>query len=171
MTIELISNSDITKKKQKIKMKKSKKNQELINVPNNKFDWFIDFLAVAGGGLLFTAGAVASADMATAFCYFVILFLLLWIHFRNRKILVLNENDLIITYKYSKLFPKKIRISYDDVDRILFKMSGGIGSDCVMQVFFKNAKSKKIRFTSFDGLYWDEFIPFMNEKGIRVKFS
>ena len=152
-------------------MKKSKKNQELIRVPNNKFDWFIDSLAVAGLTILFTAGAVACADMATAFCSFVILFLLLWLYFRDLKVLVLNENDLIITYKYSKLFPKKIRISYDEVDRILFEMNTGAGSDYIMRVFFKNAKSKKIIFTSFDGLYWDEFIPFMNEKGIRVKFS
>jgi len=150
-------------------MKELKKNQELITAPNNKFDWFIDSLAVAGVAL--PVIGMVWHDVAAAFYYFMVMGLLLWVYFRNLKILVLNENDLVIMYKYSKLFPKKIRISYDEVDRILFKMNTGVGSDYVMRVFFKNAKFKKIRFTSFDGLYWDEFIPFMNEKGIRVKFS
>ena len=150
-------------------MRKLKKNQELITAPNNKFGWFIDSLSVAGVAL--PVIGMGWYNVAAAFYYFMVMGPLLWVYFRNLKILVLNENDLIITYQYSKLFPKKIRISYDDVDRILFKTNGGIGSDRVMQVFFKNAKSKKIRFLDFDGLYWDEFIPFMNEKGIRVKFS
>jgi len=150
-------------------MRKSKKNQELITAPNNKFDWFIDSLAVAMAVLPFIG--LVWYNVAAAFCCLIAMSPFVWTYFRELKILVLNENDLVITYKYSKLFPKKIRISYDEVDRILFEMNTGVGSDYIMRVFFKNAKSKKIIFTSFDGLYWDEFIPFMNEKGIRVKFS